>query len=100
MPLMRTKEITLWDNEAKDAWASTDLVDTSKVGSIGVWIWVTAATTIAIRTITGTYIDNYDTITLPADGKIFVNIWSWPFANIKFMTEEATTITINLVLKT
>lgn len=100
MGLKRFGTISLWDNEAKAAGAVTTVQDVSRVEFIGVFIEVSAATTISIQTDVGGLTKTYDTIVFPAANSQFVNIWSWPFQYIFFKTSAAVTITIRLYLKT
>lgn len=100
MPLMRfNKEDVKKDYAAAAGWTS-DAVDISKVEFTGVYIKVSAATTISLLVETTQGYITYDTMVFAAAGENWWNIWRFPFENIKFKTSAAITLTIQVMYKT
>jgi len=95
-----TKPITLWNNEAVPAGSVTSEVDVSKVASLGVFIEVSSATTVEFQVETATGWKVFDSISFAAADHFFYNVWILPFTKIRFKTTEATTITVQVFLRT
>jgi len=96
----RTEPVILWKEVVKNAGAVTDEIDVSRIASLGVYVKVSSATTIEFQVETAAGWAIYDSTSFTTAGDIFFNIWILPFMKIRFKTTEATTITIQLFLRT
>ena len=87
------------DYAAEAGWTS-DAQGVSKVEFFGIYVKVSAATTISLQVETTQGYITYDEIVFSAAGETFWNVWAFPYEKIKFKTSAATTITIQVFYKT